>query len=148
MLESQTAPRSQSQSLSSSGKKQALISLSDKKDFSTLGNDTRLLLLEELPLLWRTLESLLYQSITKVETLTHFPEMLDGRVKTLHPNIHGGILARRDVSHHMEALNEHGIGTLDVVVVNLYPFYEKVTAPGGISFEDGIENIDLELQLS
>ncbi|CAG7867195.1 unnamed protein product [Brassica rapa] len=68
---------------------------------------------------------------------------LNDRAKTLHPNIHGGILARRDVEHHMEAFNEHGVGTFDVVVINLYPFYDKVTAPGGISFEDGIENIDI-----
>ncbi|KAL6970207.1 hypothetical protein U1Q18_029910 [Sarracenia purpurea var. burkii] len=69
--------------------------------------------------------------------------MLDGRVKTLHPNIHGGILARRDRKHHMEALTKHGIGTFDVVVVNLYPFYDKVSSNVGIAFEDGIENIDI-----
>nr|VDD06348.1 unnamed protein product [Brassica oleracea] len=155
MSESQTALKNQPQSSTSSGKKQALISLSDKKDLATLGNG-----LQELGYTIvstggtaSTLENA-GVSVTKVETLTHFPEMatlvlffssrkLDGRVKTLHPNIHGGILARRDVEHHMEALNEHGIGTFDVVVVNLYPFYNKVTAPGGISFEDGIENIDI-----
>ncbi|CAG7874558.1 unnamed protein product, partial [Brassica rapa] len=158
MSESQTALKNQPQSSASSGKKQALISLSDKKDLATLGNG-----LQELGYTIvstggtaSTLENA-GVSVTKVETLTHFPEMatlvlffflllenqLDGRVKTLHPNIHGGILARRDVEHHMEALNEHGIGTFDVVVVNLYPFYDKVTAPGGISFEDGIENIDI-----
>ncbi|KAJ0240032.1 AICAR transformylase [Hirschfeldia incana] len=144
MSESQTATKNQPQSSTSSGKKQALISLSDKKDLATLGNG-----LQELGYTIvstggtaSTLENA-GVSVTKVETLTHFPEMLDGRVKTLHPNIHGGILARRDVDHHMEALNEHGIGTFDVVVVNLYPFYDKVTAPGGISFEDGIENIDI-----
>ncbi|KAL6209718.1 hypothetical protein ACLB2K_020658 [Fragaria x ananassa] len=82
-------------------------------------------------------------SVTKVEELTCFPEMLDGRVKTLHPNIHGGILARRDQKHHMEALSNHGIGIFDVVVVNLYPFYDKVTSTRGIEFEDGIENIDI-----
>ncbi|CAM0911005.1 unnamed protein product [Alopecurus aequalis] len=81
-------------------------------------------------------------NVTKVEQITHFPEMLDGRVKTLHPGIHGGILARRDQEHHLKALNEHGIGTFDVVVVNLYPFYNKVTS-GAISFEDGVENIDI-----
>ncbi|XP_013637088.1 PREDICTED: bifunctional purine biosynthesis protein PurH isoform X2 [Brassica oleracea var. oleracea] len=144
MSESQTALKNKPQSSTSSGKKQALISLSDKKDLATLGNG-----LQELGYTIvstggtaSTLENA-GVSVTKVETLTHFPEMLDGRVKTLHPNIHGGILARRDVEHHMEALNEHGIGTFDVVVVNLYPFYNKVTAPGGISFEDGIENIDI-----
>ncbi|KAL6552281.1 hypothetical protein OROHE_007645 [Orobanche hederae] len=82
-------------------------------------------------------------SVTKVEELTRFPEMLDGRVKTLHPNIHGGILARRDREHHMEALENHGIGIFDLVVVNLYPFYDKVSSSTGISFEDGIENIDI-----
>lgn len=82
-------------------------------------------------------------SVTKVEELTRFPEMLDGRVKTLHPSVHGGILARRDQEHHMEALEKHEIGTFDVVVVNLYPFYAKVSSSSGISFEDGIENIDI-----
>ncbi|KAK9111378.1 hypothetical protein Scep_018897 [Stephania cephalantha] len=69
--------------------------------------------------------------------------MLDGRVKTLHPSIHGGILAKRDQKHHMEALNKHGIGTFDIVVVNLYPFYDKVSSKSGITFDDGIENIDI-----
>ncbi|KAF9598215.1 hypothetical protein IFM89_025916 [Coptis chinensis] len=69
--------------------------------------------------------------------------MLDGCVKNLHPKVHGGILARRNLKHHMEALNEHEIGTIDVVVVNLYPFYDKVSSTSGISFEDGIENIDI-----
>lgn len=82
-------------------------------------------------------------SVTKVEELTNFPEMLDGRVKTLHPNVHGGILARRDQSHHMEALDKHNISTFELVVVNLYPFYEKVTSTNGITFDDGIENIDI-----
>ncbi|OVA18952.1 AICARFT/IMPCHase bienzyme [Macleaya cordata] len=68
---------------------------------------------------------------------------LVGRVKTLHPNIDGGILARRDQKHHMEALDKHGIGTFDLVVVNLYPFYDKVSSSGSITFEDGIENIDI-----
>ncbi|KAK2386002.1 bifunctional purine biosynthesis protein PurH [Trifolium repens] len=114
---------------SSSGSKQALISLSDKKDLAFVGNG-----LQELGA---------GVAVTKVEQLTQFPEMLDGRVKTLHPNIHGGILARRDQKHHIEALSTHGIGTFDVVVVNLYPFYDKVTSIGGIEFEDGIENIDI-----
>ncbi|GFP97001.1 bifunctional purine biosynthesis protein purh, partial [Phtheirospermum japonicum] len=81
--------------------------------------------------------------VTKVEELTHFPEMLDGRVKTLHPNIHGGILARRDQAHHIEALENHGIGTFDVVVVNLYPFYDTVSSSTGVSFENGVEKIDI-----
>jgi len=127
-----------------SGNKQALISLSDKKDLAFLGNG-----LQELGYTivstGGTASALENAgvSVTKVEQLTGFPEMLDGRVKTLHPNIHGGILARRDQKHHMEALSKHGIGTFDVVVVNLYPFYDKVSSAGGIAFEDGIENIDI-----
>ncbi len=78
-----------------------------------------------------------------VEELTGFPEMLDGRVKTLHPGVHGGILARRDVPSHMEALAERNIGAIDLVVCNLYPFYATVTRPGGVPFEEGIENIDI-----
>eukprot|EP01018_Ginkgo_biloba_P036850 Gb_10289 [translate_table: standard] len=69
--------------------------------------------------------------------------MLDGRVKTLHPAVHGGILARRDQQHHIDDLKKHGIGTFDVVVVNLYPFYEKVSSSNEILFEDGVENIDI-----
>ncbi|KAI3515970.1 hypothetical protein L1887_14877 [Cichorium endivia] len=69
--------------------------------------------------------------------------MLDGRVKTLHPNVHGGILSRRDQSHHMEALDKHNISISELVVVNLYPFYEKVTSTNGITFDDGIQNIDI-----
>jgi len=81
--------------------------------------------------------------VGKVEDLTGFPEMLDGRVKTLHPAVHGGILARRDLAAHGEALREHGIEPIDLVACNLYPFYATVTRPGGVSFEEGIENIDI-----
>ena len=80
--------------------------------------------------------------VHKVEDITGFPEMLDGRVKTLHPGVHGGILARRDVPAHMQALADHGIGTIDLVACNLYPFYATVTKPG-VTFEEGIENIDI-----
>eukprot|EP00850_Spirogloea_muscicola_P011810 SM000074S21720 [mRNA] locus=s74:586742:587888:- [translate_table: standard] len=69
--------------------------------------------------------------------------MLDGRVKTLHPAVHGGILARRSVPAHMAAIEQHGIAPIDVVVVNLYPFFRTVTRPGGASFEEGIENVDI-----
>ncbi|KAG2582346.1 bifunctional purine biosynthesis protein PurH-like isoform X4 [Panicum virgatum] len=128
---------------SSSGVKQALISLSDKTDLANLGNGLQRLGFSIIST-GGTASSLEAAgvNVTKVEEITHFPEMLDGRVKTLHPSIHGGILARRDQKHHLEALNKHGIGTFDVVVVNLYPFYDKVTS-GAISFEDGIENIDI-----
>jgi phosphoribosylaminoimidazolecarboxamide formyltransferase / IMP cyclohydrolase len=81
-------------------------------------------------------------SVTEVAELTGFPEMLDGRVKTLHPRVHGGLLARRDVPEHMAALNEHGIGTIDLLVVNLYPFEATVAKPG-CTLEDAIENIDI-----
>ncbi|KQJ95570.1 uncharacterized protein LOC100832978 isoform X1 [Brachypodium distachyon] len=135
-----TAPQANS---SATGVKQALISLSDKTDLAHLGNGLQSLGFSIIST-GGTASSLEAAgvTVTKVEQITHFPEMLDGRVKTLHPSIHGGILARRDQEHHLKALNEHGIGTFDVVVVNLYPFYNKVTS-GAISFEDGIENIDI-----
>jgi len=80
--------------------------------------------------------------VVDVGTYTGFPEMLDGRVKTLHPKVHAGILARRDLPAHVEALREHAIPTIDLVVVNLYPFRETVAKPG-CTLEDGIENIDI-----
>lgn len=81
-------------------------------------------------------------SVKEVSEITGFPEMLDGRVKTLHPKIHAGILARRDVPAHMKALLEKGISTIDMVVVNLYPFKQTVLREG-VSFEDIVENIDI-----
>ncbi len=80
--------------------------------------------------------------VTEVADYTGFPEMLDGRVKTLHPKVHGGILARRDFPAHMEALAQHAIPTIDMVVVNLYPFQQTV-AKDQCSLEDAIENIDI-----
>ncbi len=80
--------------------------------------------------------------VVEVSTLTKFPEMLDGRVKTLHPMVHGGLLARRDFPQHMAALKEHGIDTIDMLVINLYPFNETV-AKADCSFEDAVENIDI-----
>ncbi|MDB5731844.1 MAG: phosphoribosylaminoimidazolecarboxamide formyltransferase/IMP cyclohydrolase [Variovorax sp.] len=80
--------------------------------------------------------------VTEVADHTGFPEMLDGRVKTLHPTIHGGLLARRDVPAHMAALAAHGIDTIDLLVVNLYPFEATVAQPG-CTLEDAIENIDI-----
>ena len=80
--------------------------------------------------------------VTEVAELTGFPEMLDGRVKTLHPKVHGGLLARRDVPEHMAALKEHRIDTIDLLVVNLYPF-EATVARAGCTLEDAIENIDI-----
>ena len=80
--------------------------------------------------------------VTEVAQVTEFPEMLDGRVKTLHPKVHGGLLARRDVPEHMAALKEHGIQTIDLLIVNLYPFEATVAKPG-CTLENAIENIDI-----
>jgi phosphoribosylaminoimidazolecarboxamide formyltransferase/IMP cyclohydrolase len=81
-------------------------------------------------------------AVTEVAEITGSPEMLDGRVKTLHPRIHGGLLARRDLPEHMAALQQHGIGTIDLLVVNLYPF-AQATARAECTLEDAIENIDI-----
>ena len=80
--------------------------------------------------------------VTEVAELTGFPEMLDGRVKTLHPKVHGGLLARRDLPEHVAALQRHAIDTIDILVVNLYPF-ENTVAKAGCTLEDAIENIDI-----
>ena len=80
--------------------------------------------------------------VQEVAELTGFPEMLDGRVKTLHPMVHGGLLARRDMPSHMQALQDHGIEAIDLLVVNLYPFEATVAAPD-CSLEEAIENIDI-----
>jgi len=80
--------------------------------------------------------------LQEVSEYTGFPEMLDGRVKTLHPKIHGGLLAVRDNPEHLKQIEAHGIGLIDMVVVNLYPF-EKTIQKKNISLEDAIENIDI-----
>ncbi len=80
--------------------------------------------------------------VAEVAEVTGFPEMLDGRVKTLHPKVHGGLLARRDTPEHMAALAAHGIDTIDLLVVNLYPFESTVAKPG-CTLADAIENIDI-----
>jgi len=123
--------------------KQALISVSDKSgivDFAkslsdlgvkilSTGGTAKLLADAGLP-------------VTEVADYTGFPEMLDGRVKTLHPKVHGGILARRDLPEHMAALEKHGIPTIDLLVVNLYPFVQTVSKDE-CTLEDAIENIDI-----
>lgn len=123
--------------------KQALISVSDKTgivEFAralsamgvqllSTGGTAKLLAEQGLP-------------VIEVGNYTGFPEMLDGRVKTLHPKVHGGILARRDFPAHMAALEQHQIPTIDMVVVNLYPFQSTV-AKGECTLEDAIENIDI-----
>jgi len=80
--------------------------------------------------------------VVDVAQVTGFPEMLDGRVKTLHPKVHGGILARRDRPEHMVALEAHGIGRIDLVAVTLYPFEATVAAPG-VTLDEAVENIDI-----
>ena len=80
--------------------------------------------------------------VTEVADHTGFPEMMEGRVKTLHPKVHGGILARRDKPGHVQSMKDHGIAPIDMVVVNLYPFAQTVAKPG-CTMEDAIENIDI-----
>lgn len=123
--------------------RQALISLSDKRGalefargLAALG--VRLLSTGGTARLLR--ESGL--SVTEIGDYTGFPEMLDGRVKTLHPKVHGGILARRDLPAHMETLKTHGIPTIDLVCVNLYPFAATIAQPG-VTLAEAIENIDI-----
>jgi phosphoribosylaminoimidazolecarboxamide formyltransferase/IMP cyclohydrolase len=80
--------------------------------------------------------------VTEISDYTGFPEMLDGRVKTLHPKVHGGILGRRDLPGHVATMQQHGISNIDLVAVNLYPFRETVAKPN-CTLEDAIENIDI-----
>ena len=122
---------------------QALISVSDKRgavDFAraltalgikllSTGGSAKLLRDAGLP-------------VTEVSDYTGFPEMLDGRVKTLHPKVHGGILGRRDLPEHLKTMQAHGIERIDLVVVNLYPFAQTV-AKADCTLEDAIENIDI-----
>jgi phosphoribosylaminoimidazolecarboxamide formyltransferase/IMP cyclohydrolase len=123
--------------------KQALISVSDKTgvlDFARALSDMGVNILST----GGTAKLLAEHGIkvTEVADYTGFPEMLDGRVKTLHPKVHGGILARRDFPEHVAALQKHGIPTIDMVVVNLYPFQQTI-ARAECSLEDAIENIDI-----
>jgi AICAR transformylase/IMP cyclohydrolase PurH len=121
----------------------ALISVSDKTGIVELAQALHALKVE-LVSTGGTAKLLAEQGlpVTEVAQVTEFPEMLDGRVKTLHPKVHGGLLARRDVPEHMAALKEHGIQTIDVLIVNLYPF-EATVAKLGCTLEDAIENIDI-----
>ena len=123
--------------------KTALISVSNKKgilefakilsengvEILSTGGTARLLKKKGLP-------------ITLVSDYTGFPEMMDGRVKTLHPKIHGGLLGKRDDENHRNAMIKHGIKAIDMLIVNLYPFEETITKKN-CSFEDAIENIDI-----
>ena len=123
--------------------KRALISVSDKSGVVELA---RFLASRDVKILSTggTAKLLAENGIKVVEVgdYTGFPEMMDGRVKTLHPKVHGGILARRDLAHHTKAMQEHEIPPIDMVVVNLYPFAATVAKPD-CSFDDAIENIDI-----
>ena len=79
--------------------------------------------------------------VSDVSQITEFPEMMDGRIKTLHPRIHGGLLSLRDNSEHRDAMKEHDIPDIDLLVVNLYPF--EATLKRGAGFDECIENIDI-----
>ena len=80
--------------------------------------------------------------VTSVSDVTGFPEICDGRVKTLHPKIHGALLARRDIPEHMKELKDNDIETIDLVCVNLYPFRETIAKPN-VTMEDAVEHIDI-----
>ena len=124
-------------------RRQALISVSDKTGITDLAK-TFVRLGIELLSTGGTAKMLKDAGlpVTEIGEYTGFPEMLDGRVKTLHPKVHGGILARRDIEAHLQALEEHAIPTIDIVVVNLYPFAQTVADPD-CTLEDAIENIDI-----
>lgn len=123
--------------------KRALVSVSDKTGIVDLCKSLHKFGVEILST-GGTAKILNQNSIPVIEVsdYTGFPEMLDGRVKTLHPKIHGGLLALRESNAHMKTLKEHGIGLIDMVVVNLYPFQETVANPE-VSREQAIENIDI-----
>ena len=123
--------------------KRALISVSDKTGVVELARGLAALGVEILST-GGTAKLLREQglSVRDVSELTGFPEMLDGRVKTLHPKVHGGILAVRNNAEHQQQVNTHGIQFIDLVAVNLYPF-EKTAAKPGVKFEELIENIDI-----
>ena len=123
--------------------KRALLTVFDKTNIIKLARKLREFEVE-LVSTGGTMKALRNEGIEvkSVSDITGFPEILDGRVKTLHPKIHGGILALRDKGGHISQLSEHGIFPFDLVVVNLYPF-EKVIAGGDVSEEEALENIDI-----
>ena len=123
--------------------KRALLSVSDKRGLLELARGLHELGVEMLST--GGTAKLLADAglpVTQVSDYTGFPEMLDGRVKTLHPKIHGGLLGRRDLPAHLAAMREYGIEPIDLVVVNLYPFRETI-AKLGATLEEAIEQIDI-----
>jgi len=125
------------------GVKRALISVSDKTGVVEMAKELAALGAEILST-GGTARALRDAgvAVTDVATYTGSPEILDGRVKTLHPKIHGGLLGRRNVPKHLAEMQQHGIGPIDVVVVNLYPF-EATISKANCPFEEAIENIDI-----
>jgi phosphoribosylaminoimidazolecarboxamide formyltransferase / IMP cyclohydrolase len=123
--------------------KKALISVSNKKDIVEFAKALTRMDVEILST-GGTAKALKDAGVfvKEVSEYTGFPEMLDGRVKTLHPKIHGGLLCRRDKPEDMEEIKKHGIDIIDMVVVNLYPFKETISKPG-VTFTEAIENIDI-----
>ncbi|MBF0339302.1 MAG: hypothetical protein HQL05_15895 [Nitrospirae bacterium] len=121
----------------------ALISVSDKSGVVELARELRTLGVNILST-GGTAKTLRQSGIDVVEVsdYTGFPEIMDGRVKTLHPKVYGGILARRDNATDMDTIQRHGINRIDMVVVNLYPFRETIKRPG-VTMQDAIENIDI-----
>jgi phosphoribosylaminoimidazolecarboxamide formyltransferase/IMP cyclohydrolase len=123
--------------------KRALISVSDKSGIAALAGSLHELGIELLST-GGTHKAIAEAGVPvrEVSEYTGFPEMMSGRVKTLHPKVHGGILALRDEPSHVEAMEAHGIGGIDMVVVNLYPFEETV-AKEGVVRADAVEQIDI-----
>lgn len=123
--------------------KRALISVSDKTGIVQVANELLELGIEIISTggTYKLLKDAGI-SVLPIEEVTDFPEMLDGRVKTLHPMIHGGLLFRRNDKNHVDAINKHNIQPIDFVIVNLYPFVETIKKEG-CSFEHAIENIDI-----
>jgi phosphoribosylaminoimidazolecarboxamide formyltransferase / IMP cyclohydrolase len=123
--------------------KRALISVSNKKGVVEFAKALHAMGIEILST-GGTAKSLRDAGVPVKEVSEHTgsPEMLDGRVKTLHPRIHGGLLSRRENPKDMEEIKKHGIDTIDMVVVNLYPFEETI-AKSGVTFDEAIENIDI-----
>ena len=121
----------------------ALISLTDKSGIEIFAKELEAMGIEILST-GGTAKKLRENGVKVIDVsdFTGFPEMLDGRVKTLHPKVHGGILARRDNPVHQEQMAKHGIKPIDLIVVNLYAF-EKTIADPNCSLENAIENIDI-----
>lgn len=124
-------------------KKRALISVSDKTDVVEFANSLTKLGFEIISTggTKKALEQAGIE-VVAISEITGFPEIMDGRVKTLHPNIFGGLLAIRDNEKHMEQIKEQGINVIDIVVVNLYPFKETISKPN-VEWEEAVENIDI-----